>query len=288
MQYDIEDHPDLQDSAWIRGANRRAKREVRRQRRQARARRHSGKIIAVLALVTVGAVVFGLNRAGTFDNVSLPDAPDLNLPYSGVNVEQPFAGTHAEQWSEGERGIVLPSTDPAFEQVRQALIAARLDPATISELKPDRYLALLAPGAREQVSAHPRNWTTQLKPGTKLFPNGIRVSGTMTLGEKDGRQTVTADYVFAYAFEPPDPKKLFHQMEMIAAVREKITYAVTPEGLWPTEAQGHRYSIACKASGEGFLGPQFIEPLAQGGSPVQDEKKHFTVGGEVPTEDTCD
>ncbi|SMD24155.1 hypothetical protein [Lentzea albidocapillata] len=287
MHYGIEDHPDLQDSAWIRGANRRAKREVRRQRRQARARRHRGKIIAVIALVTVGAVVFGLNRAGTFDNVSPPDAPNLNLPYSGVNVEQPFAGTHAEQWSEGERGIVLPSTDPAFEQVRQALIAARLEPATISELKPDRYLALLAPGAREQVSAHLHNWTTRLKPGTKLLPNGIRVSGTMALGEKDGHQTVTADYVFAYAFEPPDPKKLVDQMEMIAAVREKITYTVTPEGLWPTDARGHRYSIACQALAEGFLGPQFIEPPKQVGSPLNDDKKYFTAGGEVPTENTC-
>ncbi len=177
--------------------------------------------------------------------------------------------------------------NPAFEQVRQALIAARLDPATISEHKPDRYLALLAPEAREQVATQPHNWTTRLKPGTKLFPNGIRVSGTMTLGEKDGRQTVTADYVFAYAFEPPDPKKLFDQMEMIAAVREKITYAVMPEGLWPTEAHGHRYSIACQASAEGFLGPQFIEPPKQVGGSLKDDEKHFTVGGEVPTEDTC-
>lgn len=217
MQYDIESHPDLQDSAWIRGANRRVKREIRRQRRQARLRRHSGKIVAAVALVAVGAVLVGLHRAWTFADVSLPKAPDVQLPHSGVNVEEPFTGTPAEKWSDG-----------------------------------------------------------------------IKVSGTMTLGEKDGRQTVTADYVFAYAFEPPDPKKLFDQMEMIAAVREKITYAVTPEGLWPTEALGHRYSIACRASAEGFLGPQFIEPPKQVGGPLEDDEKHFTVGGEVPTEDTCD
>ncbi|MFD5827345.1 hypothetical protein [Lentzea sp. NPDC060358] len=284
MHYDIEDHPDLQDSAWIRGANRRARREVRGQRRRARLRRHSGKIVAAIALVAVGAVVFGLHRTGTFDGVSLPD---VDLPHSGVNVEQPFAGTPAEQWSDGERGIVVPSTDPAFEQVRQALVAARLDPATISDLRPDRYLALLAPDARDHVAANLHHWTTRLKPGTKLFPNGIKASGTMTLGERDGNKTVTADHVYVYAFEPPDPKKLLDQMEMIAAVRERVTYEITPEGLWPLKAQGHRYSIACKASDEGFLGPQFIEPLQQGGSPVQDERRHFTAGGEIPTEDTC-
>ncbi|SER96558.1 hypothetical protein SAMN05216188_118124 [Lentzea xinjiangensis] len=284
MQYGIEDHPDLRDAAWMRAATRRAKREVRTQRRRARLRRHSGKVVTALALVAVGGVVVGLQRAGAFDGVSLPDA---ELPRAGVNVEAPFTGTPAENWSEGEKGIVVPSADPAFEHVRRALVAARLDPVAISEHKPGRYLAMLAPGAREHVSTRLHDWTTRLKPGTKLFPGGIRASGTMTLGEADGHRTVTADFVYAYAFEPPAPEKLLDQMEMIAAVREKVTYAVTPEGLWPTEAHGHRYSIACRASDEGFLAPRFVEP-SQHLTEVRDDRKHFTVGGEVPTGDNCD
>lgn len=287
MQYDIEDHPDLRDAAWLRAANRRAKREIRRQRRRARLRRHSGKIVAAIALVVTGAVLAGLYQAGTFRNVSLPDTPDVQLPYSGVNVDAPFTGTPAEQWLDGEKGIITPGSNPAFEQVRQALIAARIDPAMIGEHKPDRYLAMLTPGAREHVSKELRSWTTRLKQGTKLLPNGIRVSGTMTLGESDGYPAVTADYVFAYAFEPPDPKKLVDQMEMVAAVREKVTYAISPEGLWPVKASGYRYSIACQASKEGFLGPQFIEP-PKNLEGFKDDEKYFSVGGEIPTENTCD
>jgi hypothetical protein len=250
MQYDLEDHPDLKDAAWIRAANRRAKRDVRRQRRQARLRRHGGKIVSVIALIVIGAVLFGFYRAGRFDDVSLPE---VKLPQTGVNVGIPFASTPAEQWPEGEKGIVVPDANPVYEQVRQALIASRMDPATLYDHKPDRYLAMLAPEVREHVSKELSGWTTRLKQGTELLPNGIRVSGKMTLGEKDGFPTVTADYVFAYAFEPPDPKKLLDQMEMVAAVREKVTYMVTPEGLWPSDADGFQYSIACKAAKEGFL-----------------------------------
>ncbi|MFD9703826.1 hypothetical protein [Lentzea sp. NPDC059081] len=287
LQYDIEDHPDLQDAAWMRGANRRAKRDVRRQKRRVKARRHSGKIVAAVALLAVGAVVFGLYRAGTFANVSLPKAPDVHLPHSGVNVEQPFTGTPAEQWSDGERGIVLPSTDPAFEQVRQALIASRLDPAMLVEHKPDRFLSMLAPGSREHVATDVSMVATRLEQGMKLLPNGIRVSGKMTLGQGANYPAVTADYVFAYAFEPPDPRKLTTQMEIVAAVRHQVTFEITPEGLWLTKSSSFQYSIGCEASKAGFLAPQFSErPKNVGGQ--YDDEKHFSVDGPVPTDGNCD
>ncbi|SES08121.1 hypothetical protein [Lentzea albida] len=285
MHHDIEDHPDLKDAAWIRGANRRAKREIRRQRGRARWRRHSGKVVSAIALLVIAGVLFGFHRAGKFGDVSLPD---VQLPHSGVNVEVPFAKTPAEQWPEGEKGIVAPDGNPAYGQVRQALVAARLDPAVLTEHKPDRFLAMLAPPAREHVAKDVTGWVTRLKQGTKLLPNGIRVSGKMTLGEKDGYPAVTADYVFAYAFEPPEPGKLTDQMEIVAAVREQVTYAITPEGLWPSDSSGYQYSIACQAAKDGFLAPQFTEPRKQGvGLPGQ-EKKYFSPDGEIPTENTCD
>ncbi|MFI6097566.1 hypothetical protein ACIA8G_18540 [Lentzea sp. NPDC051213] len=287
MQYDLEDHPDLNDAAWIRRANRRAKREIRKQRRRARMRRHSGKVVSAIALIVIGAVLFGLYRAGKFGEVSLPEA---QLPYTGVNVAVPFAGTPAEQWADGEKGIVAPDATPAFEQVRQALIASRLDPVMLSEHKPDRFLAMLSPKMRERVVNDLRGWATRLKQGTKLLPNGIKVSGKMTLGEKDGYPAVTADYVFAYAFEPPDPKKLVNQMEMVASTRQQATYLIMPDGgLWLSKLDNFHYSIACKAAKEGFLAPQFTEPVAPGGNGVlDDEKKYFSAEGAMPTENTCD
>lgn len=290
MKHDIEDHPDLKDAAWIRAANRRAKREIRRQRRQARMRRHSGKAVSAIALVVIGAVLFGLYKAGKFGEASLPsvDLPQVELPYSGVNVAIPFTGTPAEQWPDGDKGIVVPDADPAFEQVRQALVAARIDPVMLGEHKPDKFLGLLAPEVRDHVTKDIGGWTTRLKQGTKLLPNGVKASGKMTLGEKDGLPAVTADYVFAYAFEPPDPKSLFDQMEIVSVVREKVTYSITPQGLWPSDASGHQYSIACKAAKDGFLAPPFTEPRLRGEGSPGDKKQYFSADGQMPTYDTCD
>lgn len=285
----LDDHPDLRDEAWIRAANRRAQKEIRKQRRQARWRRHSGKVVSAIALVVIGAVLFGFYQAGKFGGMSLPD---VTLPQVGVNVETPFAGTPAEQWPSGKAGIVVPDANPAYEKVKQAIIASRMDPALISEHKPDRFLAMLAPEMSDHVAKELRAWTTHLKPGTKLLPNGIRVSGKMTLGEKDGYAVVTTDYVFAYAFEPPDPKKLFDQMEIVAVTRKQMTFTVTPEGLWLDDADGFMYSIACKAADEGFLAPQFSEPITRPSDVKSDgvartDQDYFSVDGKMPNENSC-
>lgn len=285
MRHDIEDHPDLKDAAWVRAANKRAKKEIRRQRRQARRQRHGGTVVSVIALLVIGAVVFGFYKAGKFGDVSMPD---VKLPQVGVNTQIPFASTPAEQWPEGEKGLVAPDGNPVYEQVRQALIASRMDPATLYDHKPDRFLAMLAPELREHVSKELSGWVTLLKTGTKLLPNGIRVTGKMTLGEKDGYPAVTTDYVFAYAFEPPDPKKLVDQMEIVAAIREKVTYLVTPDGLWLADSDGFQYSIACEAAKQGFLAPQFTEPSKPGEGVPGDERKYFSVDGQMPNENTCD
>lgn len=246
---------------------------------------HANKVVSAIALIVIGAVLFGLYRSGEFGEITLRD---VKLPQAGVNLEIPFAGTPAEQWPEGEKGIVAPDGNPAYEQVRQALIASRMDPVMLTEHQPGRFLALLAPEVREHVTKELSGWTTRLKQGTKLLPGGIRVSGKMTLGEKDGYPAVTTDYVFAYAFEPPDPKKLTSQLEMVAAVREKVTYTVTPEGLWPSDSTGFQYSIACTAAKEGFLAPQFSEPPKPEQGLPGDERKYFSTDGQMPTENTCD
>lgn len=285
----IDEHPDLKDEAWVREANKRAQQEIRKQRRQARMRRHSGKVVSAIALVVIGATLFGFYQAGKFGELSLPE---VNLPRTGVNVQTPFAGTPAEQWPSGEAGIVVPDANPAFEKVKQAIIASRMDPALISEHKPDRFLAMLAPEMSDHVAKEVRAWTTHLKPGTKLLPNGIRVSGKMTLGEKDGYPAVTTDYVFAYAFEPPDPKQLFDQMDIVAVTRKQMTYTVTPEGLWLSDADGFMYSIACKAAEDDYLAPSFTEPIttpsdAKSDGVVRTEKDYFSVDGKMPNENSC-
>lgn len=237
----------------------------------------NNKVVSAISLVVIAAVLFGLYQRHDRRPAVMP-----------VNLEIPFAGTPAEQWPDGEKGIVVPDGSPAFEQVRQALVASRMDPAMLTDHRPDRFLALLAPGVREHIVNDLPGWTTRLKQGTRLFPNGVRASGRMTLGEKDGYPAVTTDYVFAYAFEPPDPEKLTSQMEMVAAIRERVTYAITPDGLWPSDSTGFQYSIACGAAAEGFLAPQFTEPAKPGRGLPGDHRKYFSADGQMPAENTCD
>lgn len=231
----------------------------------------NNKVVSAVALLVIGAVLFGLY---------------LRAQVPSVNVGIPFAGTPAEQWQDGDDGIGVPGADPVYEQVRQALVASRTDPVMISEHKPDRFLAMLAPDVRDQVARDLPGWTTRLKTGTKLI--GLKVSGKMTLGQKNGYPAVVTDYVFAYAFEPPDPGKLRNQMEMVAASRQQVTFTVTPAGLWPSDAAGFQYSIACRAARDGFLAPQFTEAAAQSDGLTKDDRRYFSTDGSVPTENTCD
>ncbi|GAB2861312.1 hypothetical protein [Lentzea nigeriaca] len=279
MQYDIEDHPDLRDAAWLRAANRRAKREIRGQRRQALLRRHSGKIVAAIALAVTGAVLFGLYRAGTFDGVSLPQVtlPQVTLPttvapYQGVNVEKPFAGTPAEQWADGEKGIVAPDQDPeyaaSYEAVRKALITGHVDPRVIADHDMEPFVAPLAPAQQGPWRNEPGGTAiTRLKKGTKLLPNGIKVDGRMWPGRDEyGRPVVHTSYRFAYAFDPGDKKTLLDQYEIVALQRADVDYQLTADGFWITKSDGFWYSMACKSLKEGFLAPMFVEkrPLPTG------------------------
>lgn len=267
MQYDLEDHPDLKDAAWIRGANRRAKREIRKQRRRARMRRHGGKIVSAIALIVIGAVLFGLYRAGKFDEVALPDVtlPTAVAPYQGVNVEKPFTGTPAEQWADGEKGIVAPDQNPeyaaSYEAVRKALITGHLDPRVIADHDMEPFVAPLAPAQQSPWRTEPGGTAiTRLKKGTKLLPNGIKVDGRMWPGRDEyGRPVVHTSYRFAYAFDPGDQKTLLDQYEIVALQRADVDYQLTADGFWITKSDGFWYSMACKSLKEGFLAPMFIE-----------------------------
>lgn len=213
----------------------------------------------------------------------------LHLPRESppaINLEVPFAGTPAEQWADGEEGIVAPPGDLVFEQVRQALIASRVDLAMLVDHRPEHFLTMIAPQVRDDIARNLPGWATRLRAGTTLL--GIKVAGRMTLGEKNGYPDVTTDYVFAYAFRPPDPAKLRDQREMIAVSRHQVSFTVTPDGLWPSGARGFHYSIACGAARDGFLAPQFTEPFEPGSGMVADDRRYFSADERMPTENTCD
>lgn len=118
---------------------------------EARQRRRPRWLVAVvaggIAAVLVAAGLVGGRVLGVWDF----DEPATSPQPSPTPTERvdPFAGTPAEDFAEGADGIVLPEAEPigdftadevaeALELVRDALIAARLDPAVLvnHDLKP--------------------------------------------------------------------------------------------------------------------------------------------------------
>jgi hypothetical protein len=198
----------------------RAKQDKRRQRRKRwRGRLTVGAIAVVILAAAGGAAWLRLSHSST---TSTP--------------ADPFAGTPAEQWADGESGIVLPSAKPvgsftsaqvekAYQTTRELLIAANLNQQTLLGGAPNAYADLLVKQQRAEFLAdlnkkgvnsggYPlstRKWVASFYPGSAEFIGStIKVHGAMsaqTAHESGGTVlAVEVNYTFVYAVEPPgDP-----------------------------------------------------------------------------------
>ncbi|GLZ32712.1 hypothetical protein Lesp02_49000 [Lentzea sp. NBRC 105346] len=294
----IEDHPDLRDEKWIKQATKRAKREIRRERRRSRLRARSGLIVFVVALLVVGAVLFGLYRAGElkFESAAPPATTTSATPvkpFIGVDLEHPFRTTLVESWAEGGAG--LQPTDPnpefatAYDQVRQFIITAYTDKRVLEAHDPEPIAALLAPSQRDWVHATVGKGSLGIRiaQGQRLLPVAPRSKGTMTATRTaPGEITVKADFTFSYAFHTDAPQSLTYQREIIASSRHEMTMVLLDgQGMRVKAISGFTFGMACKASQEGYLAPSFSEPrLNTGGS---DHSDAVDPAKPMPTEGNC-
>lgn len=285
----IGDHPDLRDSKWIKQANRRAKREIRRSRRRARLRAHSGKLVSAVSLVVIAGVLFGLYRAGEI-KFGVPESAPVAL--TGVQLDQPFVGTPAQDWADGEAGIRPPDANPEFapvyDQVKKAIVAARLDSKVLTDHDPRALLALVHQEEHAWVRDTLPSLTTRLEQGRRLLSVAPKVDGRMRAEKNaEGAIVVHTTYRFAYAFQPDNAQALQRQYEMVAMVRADASYTATNNGsLWISEVQGFSYSMSCKASKAGYLAPMFADSYI-GHDGDFDEEKWYGADAPMPTEDGC-
>lgn len=284
----IEDHPDLRDEKWIKQASKRAKREIRKSRRRARRKKHSGKIVSAISLGVIGAVLFGMHQTGELQKF-LPD--QVSPPSIGVHLDQPFRGTVAEGWADGEAGIRAPDANPefaaAYDQVRKFLVTAELDKAMLVNHDPEPLAALVMAGERDWVreSVAEGSLGTRIQKGQQLLPDTPKVDGAMTAATtKPGEVTVKAKYAIAYAFHTDAPQSLTDQTDIISIVRTEYTFTVTADGLSVQDVAGYQFWIACKASKAGFLAPSFTEPHLYDGT---DSDAEVNPNAPMPTKGTC-
>jgi hypothetical protein len=152
-----------------------------------------------------------------------PTAPPPSQDPETPTLDEPFAGSPALRWADGEAGIVPPKAAPvgnlskaqveqALQLTRQLLIDANLDPATLRGERPETALSVIEP---RQTDVHDRLNTALRDPDrehdplsmfSRFDPEEARLVGdvvktrgrmTFTAGEH-ASVAVHADYTFVY------------------------------------------------------------------------------------------
>jgi hypothetical protein len=275
--------PELQDWAH------KTEQKVRRQRlRRAVAGRVPAVVVGVAALV---ALAFTIPAGWAMMRDTTPTAGPPRHQADGVSTtvpengspDDPFAGTPAASYPKGAAGISLPAAKPvpgftakqvdaALKQVRQAMIAGRLDSEMLIAHKPDKLLALLAPSHRAGI----RKWFTGLThanvatwidPAVRLDPREEpRVSGKVTYTStiRDGRRElrITTNFVWVYAFEGTDQPIVVTHDEIQWEFPSTKGLRADDHGMWIGDTKSYAAFVDCAATDRGLLAPTRI-----GGAP---------------------
>ncbi len=316
--------PAEDDAAWT-GAARRAtaSADVRQLLRSARRRRHARWLAAGMVAVALGAAAVVLVQTGTLDSV-LGDGPAAPKAKTGtqpgpnpgpmLDVAHPFESTPAADWADGADGIATPpavaigtftpeQVKTATEQVRDVLVASRLDRRMLIDHDPSGFLAKLAPDARRQLASlfkagrepEVQSLVSMAAKGSALLPVEPKVDGEMTVtGGNAGELLVHTNYLFVYAFQPDGPVRLVDAMNTLVVVRADVDYVLRggdrwtagSQGLWYGNATGYAYSIGCEAYRHGYLAPASTE-RAVTANPNGDPSKYFDPASALPATSGC-
>ncbi len=272
---DIDNHPDLTDQKWLRGAERRARRAARRARPRRPGPRWSRLVIPGVLILLCGALIV-FYRVGS---VELPDSapakappttttasPDPTTvdPITGhVDLAQPFATTPAASWPTEVPVPIAKATgrfsaaqvEAAYRAVQKTSAEARLDPEVILHHDNDPYLATLTPGIK---LPDPGTRVTKVADGYQLLPVPPRVTGDMTSSVDDhGELVVHANLVYAYAFQPPAHLAPSTPWDIVSVIHENADYLIIDGKSWPSTEKSYFYSINCDLLLQGQLGPGF-------------------------------
>lgn len=263
----------------------------------------AGGLVLVLGLVSlVGLRVLGVWTAGSPGPAAEATAgPGTPAPPS------PFAGTPAAGFAEGAAGIVLPPAEPvgdftaddvaeALTQVRQALVAARLDRTMLVDHDPASFVGRLATAQQRAMqeafdSATFATFATQVADDAVLMPVPPRVAGEIsyraTTAERDlPVLEVVTDFVWVYAFQPPDAARAG---ATIVVVRDALTWQMLQaeaflepsQGLWLSDGDSGAWGVDCDAYREGLIRP------GDYADPVQDTAAAFDRERALPSGAGC-
>jgi hypothetical protein len=286
-------HSESRDSEWDSRVARAASADVRRLLRSASRQRRERWLVLAIVLVAVAAVLTLLFRVELFDGgagFTPPPAPGgapADPAAFALNLNRPFASSPAAAWPDGAAGIAPPparrvgefsavQVDSALRQVRDVLVASRLDRRLLVDHDPAQFLGALAPDARGQLEplfgsgreAEVQSLVSMVADGATLLPVEPKVNGRMIVrAGDDGKLVVHTNYVFVYAFHTDSPERVTDPMDILVVVRAEVDYVLhagerwarSSQGWWYGDTAGFAYSIACDTYRKGFLAPAFTE-----------------------------
>ncbi|MFL6142534.1 MAG: hypothetical protein ACJ72N_11805 [Labedaea sp.] len=309
---------DSHDAEWDNRVERAASADIRQMLRDARRRGRERWVVGAVVVLAVTLVLTLLIRIWLFDSpvpAAIPATTEPSPPAALViDLRHPYAGSPAATWADGAAGFELPARQPAgpftaaevdtaTHQVRDVLVASRLDPQVLVDHDPARFLGGFAPDARRQLQplfragreAEVQSLVSMVASGTRLLSVPPKVRGSMSVHPGGpGELVVHTNYVFVYAFSADSPDQLTSVMDILVVVRAEVDYVLrtgqrwTPasRGWWYGEAGGYAYSIACDTYRKGFLAPAYTEP---GGTEVsgQDRSRYFDPASPLPAATGC-
>ncbi|MET9883806.1 hypothetical protein ABZZ20_11805 [Streptomyces sp. NPDC006430] len=227
-----------------------------------------------------------------------PTAPPVEQFPDRPTLKEPFRGSPAVQWAEGEGAIELPEAQASggltaaqvadgLKLTKQLLVLSNLDPATLRGGRPDEALKLLEPrqdsvyGMLVKAMAAPGKEQDPVSMFTRFDPAEVRLVGdvvktrgrmTFEAGQRPGEVLVKADYTFVYPLVrakagSDEVTRTVVRRQLTVALDDPKRYAVTAGTVAVVDYPNDIGNSACGVY-DGFLHPSFpSDGLVPGDAP---------------------
>ncbi|MFJ3925653.1 hypothetical protein [Streptomyces sp. NPDC090022] len=226
-----------------------------------------------------------------------PTGPPERMDPDRPTLKEPFRGSPAVQWADGAAGIEVPEAQAAggvskeqvaqgLAQVKQFLVLANLDPATLRGDRPEAVLKMIEPRQREAVDRleraldRPAKETDPLQMFTRIDPAELRLAGdvvkvrgrmTVKDGPKPGQFDVAADYTFVYPLVQvkagaSEVRRTIVRRQMTFAFADPARWQVTPDTMQLGDYSYDVLNSSC-SDFDGFLHPSFSDSPDTGPQP---------------------
>jgi hypothetical protein len=231
--------------------------------------------------------------AETARPTAAPEPVDPDRP----TLKEPFRGSPALQWADGEAGIEVPEAEAvggvgkervaeALQNAKRFLVVANLDPATLRGERPGAALELLDPKLEEGRTRledalkapgkgnDPLVAFTRIDAGSvKLVGDVVKVRGRMWVepGKEAGQADIKVDYSFVYPLVKAKPGaeevvRSVVRREMTFSVADPRKWNATDGTLWLAEYRHEVANSSCEIL-DGFLRPEFFDDKRSGPTP---------------------